>query len=172
MNDVMVDIESLGVRAGCAILSIGAVAFDNDGLGKEFYRVISIRSCLDAGLRINEDTLAWWKKQEHNEILELVKNKEVAIPLKQALEEFADFLRSFGDDVKFWGNGAIMDNAVILYAAEACGVDIPVKYWNHLCYRTISQMYPEIKRKRVGTYHNALDDAKTQALHFIEIMKG
>lgn len=42
-KDVMVDLETLGTRPGCKILSIGAVEFgvgpdyNEDGLGAEFY---------------------------------------------------------------------------------------------------------------------------------------
>lgn len=174
MNDVMVDLETMGTVAGCAILSIGAVGFDENGLGSEFYRVVYIRSCLDAGLFIDPETLEWWKSQseEARKILTLVKSLETSIPLKQALEEFNEFLTTYGDKVVLWGNGAVMDNAILLAAARAVDLKLPVKYWNHLCYRTIKETNPDVKFKRVGTHHNALDDAKSQALHFVEIMNN
>lgn len=174
MNNVMHDLETLGTRAGCAILSIGAVGFDENGLGSEFYRVVSIRSCLDAGLVIDPDTLKWWQDQpeEARIILQQVKDTSIAIPLKQALEEFNAFLETYGENVVLWGNGAVFDNSIIIDCFAAVGMKPSVKFWNHLCYRTVTVLNPEIKRVRRGTHHNALDDAKTQALHFIEIMKS
>jgi DNA polymerase III epsilon subunit-like protein len=42
MSDVMIDLETLGRRPGCAILSIGAVEFGPAGLGRELYIVLDI----------------------------------------------------------------------------------------------------------------------------------
>ena len=170
----MVDLETMGTVAGCAILSIGAVGFDENGLGTEFYRVVNIRSCLDAGLFIDPETVEWWKSQseEARKILVLVKSLETSIPLKQALEEFNVFLDTYGDEVVMWDNGSVFDNAIVLYAANAVGVKMSVKFYNHLCYRTIKVTNPDVKFKRTGTHHNALDDAKSQALHFVEIMNS
>ena len=43
MEHCMVDLETLGKRAGCPILSIGAVFFDpvEKQLGEEFYVVVN-----------------------------------------------------------------------------------------------------------------------------------
>ena len=46
----------------------------------------------------------------------------------------------------------------------------PWKFWNDRCYRTIKSMHPEVPMPRTGTHHNALDDAKTQALHLMAIL--
>jgi Mesyanzhinovviridae exonuclease len=73
-NHVMLDLETLGTEAGCVVVAIGAVAFDPMGAyvhppdmtnlqSDEFYAVIDIQSCLDAGLRINGNTLYWWLQQ-------------------------------------------------------------------------------------------------------------
>ena len=65
MKDVMVDLETLGRRAGCSILSIGAVAFDAETgtMGPEFYMVVKMASCEKHGLHTDPETVAWWKKQ-------------------------------------------------------------------------------------------------------------
>lgn len=170
MNDVMVDLETLGIVPGCVILSIGAVGFDNSGLGNEFYRIISVRSCLDAGLKIRQDTLDWWQQQndEAKKILQLVKEKE-ATPLADALNDFNTFLSQY-NNVKVWGNGASFDNAILLYAYDAVGIDPHWKFYNNMCYRTVKTINSDVPFVREGTYHNALDDAKSQAKHFIQIL--
>jgi len=92
--------------------------------------------------------------------------------LAASLEEFNEFLATYGENAVLWGNGSVFDNSILLAAARAVGMKLSVKFWNHLCYRTIKTMNPDVKFKRIGTYHNALDDAKSQALHFVEIMNS
>ena len=38
-------------------------------------------------------------------------------------------------------------------------------------YRTLKNLLPYIEMERVGEHHNALDDAKSQALHAIKLLK-
>ena len=44
-------------------------------------------------------------------------------------------------------------------------------FWNNHYYRTLKGLAPLIKVQRGGVYHNALDDAKTQAAHALEVFK-
>lgn len=60
---VMVDIETLGVEPGAAIVSIGAVRFGPGGLGETFERSIDLKSCEFRGLQIDAETLEWWLNQ-------------------------------------------------------------------------------------------------------------
>ena len=65
MKGVMVDLKTVGRRAGCGILSIGAVAFDaaTGQLGPEFYVVVKLDSRKKHSLHNDPETLTWWKKQ-------------------------------------------------------------------------------------------------------------
>jgi len=71
-----------------------------------------------------------------------------------------------------WGNGASFDNAILANAYHKTHLDLPWQYYNNRCYRTIKNCYPNIKLSRAGTLHKALDDAKSQAMHLIEIFKN
>jgi hypothetical protein len=176
MSNVMNDLETLGSRPGCAILSIGAVAFHTDKpwktqLGPEFYVVINRDSCRRAGLHEDVDTLAWWAKQseEASRVIALAEKSEVS--LKQGLNQLTTYLTQFGlRRVKVWGNGADFDNAILACAYAAVGLKLPWDFWNNRCYRTLKNLVLSPKLKREGTYHNALDDAKTQANHAIELL--
>ena len=64
MNNVMLDLETLGTSPGCIILSIGAVFFDKNGLGQEFYQTIDVQSSIDAGLTMSGGTFKWWMGQQ------------------------------------------------------------------------------------------------------------
>ena len=63
MKHVMVDLETLGTLPGCAIMSVGAVFFDESGLGDEFCMVARQDNYTQAGLAIDADTASWWAQQ-------------------------------------------------------------------------------------------------------------
>ena len=175
MLDIMVDLETLGNKPGCAILSIGAVAFDTveqriDDEG--FYRVVSRASCKKAKLHEDPDTIAWWEKQSKAacQVLEEAEAKE-ALTLKAALLELNLYLTSFGPakKIRVWGNGSDFDNAILCLCYKAAGVQMPWDFWNNRCFRTLKNLAPHVKVGRTGMYHNALDDARTQADHALKI---
>lgn len=173
MEHVMIDLETLGRRAGCSILSIGAVAFDPvKGLGEELYIVVNRDSCKTAGLHEDPDTLAWWEGQSEQAKKVLIDaSAKKAMSLEAALDELTDYLKQFGArKVKIWGNGSDFDNAILTACYASIGRNIPWEFWNNRCYRTLKSLKPSVKMQRQGTYHNALDDAKSQATHAIQLL--
>jgi len=56
-------------------------------------------------------------------------------------------------------------------AYSVVGEDPPWSYRNDRCYRTLAAICPEVKMERIGTFHNAVDDAKSQARHLQRIYK-
>lgn len=185
-RDVMWDIETLGNRPGCAMLSIGAIGFNlkTGELGETFHIVINTQSCLDAGLFVqdrdwcirnkapaSDDTVAWWEKQSPEARDLLREAREGGEQITFALNKLAVWMGyTFGPDVMPWGCGAAFDNAIMAASYRALNIRAPWKFWNDMCYRTIKNLNPSIKmEKRVGTYHNALDDARSQAIHLLQI---
>lgn len=59
----------------------------------------------------------------------------------------------------------------VMVDLETLGRRAGWEFWNNRCFRTLKGMAPHIKTERQGTYHNALDDAKTQALHAIKVLQ-
>jgi DNA polymerase III epsilon subunit-like protein len=174
MEHVMVDLETLGRRAGCSILSIGAVAFDptSGELGTEFYVVVNRESCMLAGLHEDPETIAWWEKQNAQAQEVLGHATEGGLMLPEALAKLTEFLSNYDlKAAKVWGNGADFDNAILAACYAAVGSNQPWEFWNSRCYRTLKSFRPQIKMQRQGTYHNALDDAKSQASHAIQLLK-
>jgi hypothetical protein len=173
--DVMIDLETLGRRPGCAILSIGAVEFSSAGLGRELYVVVSRKdqALFDLTLHEDPDTLKWWASQTEAARQVLTDaEKDTAVSLSKALLQLNTFLSPIGyKRVKVWGNGADFDNAILSCLYGAVGAIPPWDFWNNRCYRTLKNLVPGPKLRREGTYHNALDDAKSQALHAIELMR-
>lgn len=162
MKDVMLDLETLGNGPNSVIIAIGAVKFDATGLGSEFYQVVDPESCVKAGLQMDTSTVMWWMKQSDEARAAF---DRPSAPLIAALADFAHWC---GDSV-VWGNGASFDNTILSNAYRKTGIEQPWKFWNDRCYRTVKNLYPDVKLERVGTYHNALDDAKSQAVHLIKM---
>lgn len=169
MKNVMVDLETLGNGSNSVILSIGAVLFDDTGIGNEFDINVDPQSCVDAGLKIDVSTVMWWMKQ--SDAARKALNKDDTATLQVALGEFTMFMRRTGA-VYVWGNGATFDNVILSNAYKAVDMDVPWKFYNDRCYRTLKNLYPNVEQPAdIGTAHNALDDARWQATHAVEILK-
>lgn len=162
----MADIETLGNRAGCIIMSIGAVKFNADGITERFYVRIDMELAQKEGFHFDADTVKWWLQQSEEARNELI--KPGGLGTYEALEAFNEFI---GDQVVFlWGNGAGFDNPILAEAYRHLGLWRPWKFWNDRCYRTVKALHPDMPmQKRTGTHHNALDDAISQAEHLITL---
>jgi exodeoxyribonuclease VIII len=64
MNNVMVDLETMGNGPAAAIVAIGAVEFDPDTgqLGREFYREVDLEDSAFRGGVIDASTVLWWMR--------------------------------------------------------------------------------------------------------------
>lgn len=171
-EDIMIDIESLGTVPGCAILSIGAVAFDlrDCTIGPEFSETIHLATSVRAGLTIDPATVLWWFNQSGEAQTAAIK---MAQPLDEVLERFTEFCRNcagFPEKLRPWGNGASFDAPLVEAAYRAVGKSAPWKFWNQRCYRTVKAMYPQVpEAERIGTHHEAHADALHQVKHLFAI---
>lgn len=172
MKHIMVDLETLGTKPGCAILSLGAVVFSAHGLGEQFYRVIRTKSCYRAGLNSDDDTLSWWVSQslEAKQVLTEALSDTTSEPLIDVLKSFNDLLEKYGgtEGVLVWGNGANFDAPILRAAYEALGLTPNWHFMHEACYRTLKTMYlngpkaPQLPAKKLISHH-ALFDALHQA---------
>lgn len=182
LTHIMVDLETMGTVPGCAILSIGAVVF-NPFLGtleEEFMTVIDLESCHEALLVSDPSTQEWWSKQspEARKVIELAESGN-APPLRKALEDFNAWQQRQGmkSKLRIYGNGADFDNPILRVAYDAARVTPYAGGYGGRCYRTLKNLeelfgvsHRAHKLERVGTHHDALDDAKSQARHLMEII--
>lgn len=162
MDNVMLDLETLDTRSSGVIVSIGAVWFDGvDRLGKEFYRVLDLSDQCKYGRTISPDTLKWWFKQS-----DAARAVMSAPPVKtsQALADFVDFIGEGDKYAKVWGNGADFDNIMLGGLYDTYGVAKPWSYSKNRCFRTLKNLIEMTPPDREGTHHNALDDARYQAV--------
>ncbi len=165
----MLDLETFGTAPGSVIPSIGAVEFDREKVLREFYLRICPQSCVAVGMTMDPSTIVWWLGQSEEARMELCKAPTHDIP--NALIDFSDWAQCTGTEViEVWGNGASFDNSLMAAAYRLCGLELPWKFYNDRCYRTVKALHPDLPlQKRSGTYHHALDDARTQAEHLITL---
>ena len=172
MNHFMLDLETMGTGPDAAIVAIGAVPFDPDAgaLGAGFYRAVSLESAVTWGGKITASTIVWWLQQSYAARHALVGGSAggIRIVLRHLYEWMHDEAR--GADPIVWGNGSDFDNVVLRSAYERCGIEAPWSFRDNRCYRTLRALRPDVVMdKRIGTHHNAQDDALSQAQHALAI---
>jgi len=174
-RDIMFDLETLGKRSGCAVLSIGAVAFDPyarfDGqhqaisLENQYFAKISLASCKEAGLFVDKQTELWWKDQSPEAYSNAFGG---TTPLQVALQGFSDWLfeicgrNSDGEAVcNVWSHGEDFDQPILNHAFEVLGMKKPWPYNGGRDTRTALEMGGVTYK---GVSHMAVKDSMDQAL--------
>ena len=163
---VMVDLETMGTRPDAPIIAIGAVAFDAKAIHNEFYVVVDLADSVAKGAVMDPSTVLWWMKQSDEARSEFEREGRA---LGLALGMFREWIGAY-DVSGVWGNGASFDNVILSEAYRRMGNDAPWPFWKDRCYRTMKSISP-VPMERGGTHHNALDDARSQAIHLQMISK-
>lgn len=169
--NVMLDLETLGVKPGCKILSIGATVFglpDIRAIRHEFERTVSLvgQDRMDTP---EPETLDWWSKQ--GEEAKSISWSGIT-PITQCLDDFNQWLNLMreGDlsvKINIWGKGATFDEPILAEAMRRYGV---VPAWNYkgaMCYRTLEAIgnalglaLPSMPQDQA---HIAINDVRYQA---------
>ncbi|MFA5366369.1 MAG: 3'-5' exonuclease [Dehalococcoidia bacterium] len=174
LGHLMLDLETMGTRPGCAIVSIGAVEFDIETgkFGRHFYERVELQSCLDVGLFVEAHTVYWWMQQSEAARKEIY-NPDNRIDLHTALTKLGSFMADL-EVFYIWGNGASFDFGILQAAVYASGYKkVPWNFRLERDVRTITMIAPEMKQSMpfCGTVHNALDDCIHQIKYVSEIWK-
>lgn len=166
MEDVMIDIETLGTRSTSAIVQIGACYFSRrtGQIGKTFSMNV-----LPTNEKFTRDqsTINWWIEQsEEAQNAVFVDGKDI----KKVLKELSSFLKN---RAKFLWSHATFDIPIICHAYDVCEMNIPVHYTQMRDIRTLIDLADigHSNLKRDGIHHNALDDCKFQVQYCVEAFK-
>jgi hypothetical protein len=151
------------------IVSIGAVRFDmGHGIVDEFAVVIDPIDAESRGLRLDAATVLWWFEQSEEARAGWLAAD--AVKLEYALMALHYWMVQGGEDMEVWCKGAAFDAPLLEAAFAVCGEPVPWKYWMVKCYRTVAKEWREVSvGLRSGVAHDALDDARHQALHLLQI---
>ena len=160
----MLDLETLGLAPGCAIVSIGAVAFDpegyiHDGPKVQFSRSIDVLTCLLSGLTVDPQTVAWWRTQ--SEAARKALTQEDTTPLARALAAFSEWYAQLQFD-SVWANGPAADIVWLEAAYRAIGERAPWSHRDVRCVRTVKALAGTKSGAFVGTPHDPVDDCINQ----------
>lgn len=173
MKHIMLDLETLGTKPGCAIVSVGACEFDLTGIKSEFYNTVDQR-WHPAGASIEAGTVAWWTEQsaEARSVFFLGPR----VHYNSVLYNFGQFaLKNVPlqqvEPVFLWGHGAAFDAPILEAYYRMADLDMGIPFYNWRDTRTLYALAGVKPIREGGTHHNALDDAKAQALAVIEACK-
>lgn len=166
---IMIDLETMGTSPKAAIVSIGAVAFEKGEIFARFYRNISLKSCMDVGLEVDADTIAWWMMQDDQARFDFSSGHTA--PLSDVLNHLARWTDENSPVETVWGNGAAFDNVILRHAYQAVGLNPFWTYKQDRCYRTVKELHPNIAYIHQGVKHNALDDAISQTMHLMSMVE-
>lgn len=169
-NHAMVDIETMSTEPNAAIVSIGACLFDMYNQDQKITDVFNVRISLESNQSLNRDisasTVMWWMRQSKEAQASLT--KEPISNLKHALTQLRMWLDNASPKVtRVWAKDPDFDVVILSNAYKSIGDRWPLQYFMSRSVRTIIEVaYPEddMPDLRVGTHHDAADDAITQAL--------
>jgi len=168
MNDLMVDIETLGTKSNSVITQIGAVFFDRytGKTGEELSINIQIQDCLDKGLQVDAGAIKFWLGQTGRSFL-----KE-PVALQTALDSLRKHYK-LHKDVLVWAH-ATFDFPILANAYEVIKQGFAFLYKNLRDIRTLVDLakldYKKFKEDgaKDPKTHNALSDCLYQVKYCVE----
>lgn len=175
---VMIDIETLGTATDAALVQLGAVRFDpfgnvdgtNSGAISQPDSAFRMQVHMNDPLigHVDAPTVRWWLTQPERTQQKVFFDDPK--PLADVLDAFQAWVEAQGPVEGFWAKGSEFDFTILRSAYERTdGIRkgyYPVDRKKIRCLRTLIGLVPNAKQlepARVGTAHDAMDDAFHQA---------
>jgi hypothetical protein len=160
--DVMLDLETLGTRPECVILTLGAVKFDpftmNDP-GPGLYIRPDVDEQIAKGREVQDDTMLWWLDQTED-VREEALGTEGRISVEEMYKQLNRFLVGVNT---IWCQGPVFDIAILENLYRQYGWPTPWQFWQIADSRTAFKMHGDPRVKGKVGLHNALEDCVSQA---------
>ena len=158
---ISADLETLSLRPTAVVISIGLAAFTlPGGIIKQAYWILEQPSQVAKGRHVDPSTVRWWQQQSKEAQAVL---SEQGKDTRDTLDEVAAWIKQLPELAGVWGFGADFDNAILQSLYRDFGLPVPWSYKVNRCGRTVTALAPQRRPPRIGTYHNAMDDAVYQA---------
>ena len=154
MKEMMIDIETLGLKPGCIVVEIAFVMFDlKTGLcAFPNTYLLSIREQRVMGLTSDDETWDWWQKRGGLPTGALASPIDVLGILGQFYEEH--------QPQRIWARGADFDFPILRALFEAYLLECPWPYYQQCDQRTLTQL-----AQSTSPSHRALADCHRQIRH-------
>jgi len=170
MQDLMIDIETMGSGNNAAIVSIGAVRFDirTGDIGAYCHEPVSLVDSVKLGLEMAPDTVLWWLQQSAEAQASWnVKHPKLLASGLGVLTKLVEMSVNGERTAQVWSNSPSFDCVILRSAYKVCGQPTPWVYRAERCQRTLVQLASDTgfdpkATTRKGTAHSALDDCYHQ----------
>ena len=143
IDTAILDIETLATNADAVILSVGIVVVDStenyeyqELIDTGFYVTLDVKSQVDAGRKIDKDTLAWWGTQGKEAMAVLAPNSK-DIKWNQLLPAIFEYFKKVGanpKDILVYSRGSHFDFGILHDLFRVTGdsgpYDLPWRWWN------------------------------------------
>ncbi len=165
---VMLDIETLGYRPECVILTLGAVRFDPRGkvyTDQALYLKPDVDQQIELGRCLDDSTVDWWAQQPEH-----IREEAMSMDDRISLDKFHDDLNKFMvgvDDI--WCQGPVFDICILENLYRSQGWSIPWNYWQIRDSRTLFKVHGDPRSRDTNLKHNALEDCVIQAQALIKV---
>lgn len=161
-TDLMIDIETLGTRPDCVILTVGAIKFDPASQIEPhtgFYHRLDVDEQLASGRTVDQDTLDWWNTQPVS-----VRDEALGEEDRTNISQFIKELNKQLVGVKsIWAQGPTFDFVILENLYRQVCAPIPWHYWQIRDSRTLFQVAGDPRVAGRNQAHNALADCYYQA---------
>lgn len=171
---IMLDIETLGTRPGCLVLSAAFVRFSDEA---QVSLNLSIADQEALGLEKDPQTLQWWAEQERTAPGAWEKATASPFRLEVALPYISSWIKWAAPDGDFliWCHGAPFDAPILGEVFRRAGVDCPWggrDFWRIQDTRTLYNLAGvNPKDFAVPPPHVALNDALGQTRAAVAAMR-
>lgn len=173
-NDIMVDLETLGVSDGATIFQLAAASFDIQT--GEVHSEIDLKLDVSKAenLKVDGGTLRWWLKTNSDLLANLISEGNLTeVEMFTQFAEWVEETKKANGTPYLWGNGIAFDNVKIEQKMTSLGLKYPINFRKERDVRTIldlaSMISGESEREIFEDIydgsevaHNALDDVKRQ----------
>ena len=168
--DIMLDLETLGTRPECVILTLGAVKFNPytlDDPGPGLYLRPDVDQQIAAGREVQEDTLQWWMNQAED-VREEALGEEGRVSIEDMHRQLNKFLVGVNN---IWAQGPVFDIAILENLYRQYGWPTPWQFWQIRDSRTLFGVHGDPRIKGKMGLHNALEDCVSQATAVQQVYK-
>ena len=190
---LIIDIETLSTKPNAVVLSLGCVPFQFENkkpfekyLEDGFYVKLDVKAQIEAGRKMQKETVDWWLSQSAEARL-VTKPSEEDVDPRDALEQFSRYVDSlrkfegFSDDSFVWSRGSNFDFPIIESLHDTFGLKPPYSTWSIRDLKTMfdvltggtrGQYHPKSGTPKGFLKHNALHDVCMDAVRCNDLFEG
>lgn len=165
---VMIDIETMGVKPNCKVLSISAVGFNefDKNPKPETYPMLDLLLSLEdqANRTEDQDTIWWWSKREP-EVIEKIFAEQGRIPLDEALNRLTKFC---WQRERIWCQGPTLDATVLTHLYEERNKGVP---WPYNIVRDSRTLLDLVEVEQPPVTHDSIQDCFRQVIGVQQAIK-